>query len=119
MLDPFAGGGTIPLEAQRLGLSAHAGDLNPVAVLINKALVEIPPRFFGHPPVNPEYRAKATQGDSFFGAQGLAWDVRYYGRWVREEVRTRVGHPYRKGGVGAITPRFSNRGDPHALRRSV
>ncbi|RMH56278.1 MAG: DUF1156 domain-containing protein [Deinococcus-Thermus bacterium] len=94
VLDPFAGGGTIPLEAQRLGLAAYAGDLNPVAVLINKALVEIPPRFFGLPPVNPEYRAKASQGDSFFGAQGLAWDVRYYGAWMREEAKQRLGHLY-------------------------
>ncbi|MCX7619124.1 DUF1156 domain-containing protein, partial [Tepidiforma sp.] len=73
VLDPFAGGGTIPLEAQRLGLRAYASDLNPVAVLINKALVEIPPRFLGLLPVNPEYRAKAREGEALPGAKGLAW----------------------------------------------
>ncbi|GAA6763459.1 MULTISPECIES: DUF1156 domain-containing protein [Thermus] len=94
VLDPFAGGGTIPLEAQRLGLSAHAGDLNPVAVLLNKALLEIPARFAGLPPVNPEYRAKANASDRFHGAQGLAWDVRHYGAWMRERARERIGHLY-------------------------
>ncbi|GAA6748101.1 DUF1156 domain-containing protein [Thermus brockianus] len=94
VLDPFAGGGTIPLEAQRLGLSAHAGDLNPVAVLLNKALLEIPARFAGLPPMNPEYRKEATASDRFFGAQGLAWDVRHYGAWMREEAKRRIGHLY-------------------------
>ncbi|MDW8231105.1 MAG: hypothetical protein RMJ33_14830, partial [Saprospiraceae bacterium] len=94
VLDPFAGGGTIPLEAQRLGLRAYASDLNPVAVLINKALVEIPPRFLGLLPVNPEYRAKAREGEALPGAKGLAWDVRHYGAWVREEARRRIGHLY-------------------------
>src|SRR5450759_1771106 len=56
--DPFAGGGAIPLEAQRLGLEAYASDLNPVAVLINKAMIEIPPRFAGKPPVNPSWQIK-------------------------------------------------------------
>ena len=46
--DPFAGGGSLPLEAQRLGLEAYASDLNPVAVLINKAMIEIPPKFAGN-----------------------------------------------------------------------
>ncbi|GAA6760955.1 DUF1156 domain-containing protein [Thermus oshimai] len=94
VLDPFAGGGTIPLEAQRLGLKAHAGDLNPVAVLINKALIEIPPRFAGLSPVNPDYRAKAQAGDRFPRAKGLAQDVRHYGAWMREEARRRIGHLY-------------------------
>lgn len=94
VLDPFAGGGTIPLEAQRLGLEAHASDLNPVAVLINKALIEIPPRFAGLPPVNPAYRAKARPTDRWEGAKGLAEDVRYYGKWMRDEAEQRIGHLY-------------------------
>ncbi|TBH17454.1 DUF1156 domain-containing protein [Thermus thermamylovorans] len=94
VLDPFAGGGTIPLEAQRLGLKAYASDLNPVAVLINKALVEIPARFAGQPPVNPGYRAKAQATDRFPRAKGLAQDVRHYGAWMREEALRRIGHLY-------------------------
>ena len=91
--DPFAGGGTIPLEAQRLGLRAIASDLNPVAVLINKALIEIPPRFAGQPPVNPESRRGAGLR-TWKGAQGLAEDVRYYGKWMRDEAWKRIGHLY-------------------------
>jgi len=94
-LDPFAGGGSIPLEAQRLGLEAHASDLNPVAVLINKALIEIPPKFAGCPPVNPESRQRYLQKD-WMGAKGLAEDVRYYGKWIREEAWKRIGHLYPK-----------------------
>jgi len=93
--DPFAGGGSIPLEAQRLGLEAHASDLNPVAVLINKALIEIPPKFKDHPPVNSEDRQKKGMS-SWKGAQGLAADVRYYGKWMREEAFGRIGHLYPK-----------------------
>ena len=78
VLDPFAGGGSIPLEAQRLGLEAYASDLNPVAVLINKALIEIPPRFAGLPPVHPDQDGAAGLG-SWPGSKGLAADVRYYG----------------------------------------
>lgn len=92
--DPFAGGGSIPLEAQRLGLEAYASDLNPVAVLINKAMIEIPPKFAGQPPVNPEARKKLGASDSWKGAQGLAEDVRYYGAWMREEAQKRIGHLY-------------------------
>lgn len=95
VLDPFCGGGSIPLEAQRLGLEAHASDLNPVAVLITKALIEIPPKFAGMPPVNPESRANA-QLKTWRGAQGLAEDVRYYGRWMRDEAEKRIGHLYPK-----------------------
>lgn len=91
--DPFAGGGSIPLEAQRLGLEAHASDLNPVAVLINKALIEIPPKFKDMPPVNPEDRQRAKL-ESWKGAQGLAADVRYYGKWMRDEAFKRIGHLY-------------------------
>ncbi len=95
--DPFAGGGALPLEAQRLGLEAHASDLNPVAVLINKAMIEIPPKFAGRPAVNPE--ARATSGlmsREWRGAQGLAEDVRHYGRWMRDEAEKRIGHLYPK-----------------------
>jgi putative DNA methylase len=114
--DPFAGGGSIPLEAQRLGLEAHASDLNPVAVLINKALIEIPPRFANMPPVNPESRKQQIENSreelgnsavpspisyllsptSYKGAAGLAADVRYYGKWMRDEAEKRIGHLYPK-----------------------
>jgi putative DNA methylase len=94
ILDPFAGGGTIPLEAQRLGLEAHASDLNPVAVLINKALIEIPPKFAGRPPVFPGL-ADSRIGD-WDGATGLAADVRAYGEWMRDEAQKRIGHHYPK-----------------------
>jgi putative DNA methylase len=97
--DPFAGGGTIPLEAQRLGLEAYASDLNPVAVLINKAMIEIPPRFAGREPVNPEWQAMPPEQKAmrtWSGAQGLAEDVRYYGRWMRDEAEKRIGHLYPK-----------------------
>jgi putative DNA methylase len=91
--DPFAGGGTIPLEAQRLGLRAIASDLNPVAVMINKALIEIPPKFAGNSPVNPESRANGKL-KAWKGSDGLAEDVRYYGAWMREEAKRRIGHLY-------------------------
>ena len=95
--DPFAGGGALPLEAQRLGLEAHASDLNPVAVLINKAMIEIPSKFAGRPPVNPAGRQeKSLIGREWTGAQGLAEDVRYYGQWMREEAEKRIGHLYPK-----------------------
>jgi putative DNA methylase len=94
ILDPFAGGGTIPLEAQRLGLEAHASDLNPVAVLINKALIEIPPTFAGRPPVFPGATATVTQ--HWPRATGLAEDVRRYGAWMRDEAEKRIGHLYPK-----------------------
>jgi putative DNA methylase len=113
--DPFAGGGSIPLEAQRLGLEAFASDLNPVAVLINKAMIEIPPKFAGKPPVHPASRGRQPpdslfDADSFFdteqnpaanaagspwsGAAGLAEDVRRYGAWMRDEAYRRIGHLY-------------------------
>ena len=105
--DPFAGGGSLPLEAQRLGLEAHASDLNPVAVLINKAMIEIPPKFAGMPPVNPEARAQMARDRElgmereWKGAQGLAEDVRYYGKWMRDEAEKRIGHLYPKVEVTA------------------
>jgi putative DNA methylase len=97
--DPFAGGGAIPLEAQRLGLKSYASDLNPVAVLINKAMIEIPPKFAGREPVNPEWQSKSPEEKAmkvWEGAQGLAEDVRYYGKVVREEAERRIGHLYPK-----------------------
>ena len=95
--DPFAGGGALPLEAQRLGLEAHASDLNPVAVLINKAMIEIPPRFAGQAAVNPAVlQEKSLIERGWTGAQGLAEDVRYYGQWMREEAEKRIGHLYPK-----------------------
>ena len=95
--DPFAGGGALPLEAQRLGLEAHASDLNPVAVLINKAMIEIPPKFSGRSPVNPETRADSgLLAREWRRVQGLAEDVRFYGRWMRDEAEKRIGHLYPK-----------------------
>ncbi|MEI8164905.1 MAG: DUF1156 domain-containing protein, partial [Chloroflexales bacterium] len=117
--DPFAGGGALPLEAQRLGLESYASDLNPVAVLINKAMIEIPPKFAGRPPVNPEARkdlftaedaeerreknnkplrtsAPSAVNTSWRGAAGLAADVRYYGQWMRDEAEKRIGYLYPK-----------------------
>ena len=102
--DPFAGSGSIPLEAQRLGLQATASDLNPVAVLLNKALIEIPPKFHNRPPVNPEAdrigmmvgRGKKKQRLPWRGASGLADDLRYYGAWMREEAFRRIGYLYPK-----------------------
>ena len=102
--DPFAGGGSIPLEAQRLGLKAIASDLNPVAVLLSKALIEIPPKFKNQPPVNPEAdrigmtvgKGKKKQCLPWRGTSGLADDIRYYGTWMREEAFKRIGHLYPK-----------------------
>lgn len=96
VLDPFAGGGSIPLEAQRLGLEAHASDLNPLAVLIDKALIEIPPKFFSRPPVYPGAAEERTE---WVRAEGLAADVREYGRWIRDEAERRIGHLYPKAMV--------------------
>lgn len=95
--DPFAGGGTIPLEAQRLGLESYASDLNPVAVLINKAMIEVPPKFQGQPPVNPEWQLKGSHekaANVWLGAQGLAADVSHYGQWIRTEAEKRIGYLY-------------------------
>ena len=90
--DPFCGGGSIPLEAQRLGLKAHGSDLNPVAVLVSKATCEIPSKFTGNPPVNPKRNSLMTWN----GAQGLAEDIRYYGKWMRDEAEARIGQLYPK-----------------------
>jgi putative DNA methylase len=97
--DPFAGGGSIPLEAQRLGLEAYASDLNPVAVLINKAMIEIPPKFAGRKPVSLIHSHQVVKPDlglerEWPGATGLAEDLRYYGAWMREEAQKRIGHLY-------------------------
>lgn len=95
LLDPFAGGGAIPLEAQRLGLEAHAHDLNPVAVMINKAMIEIPPKFAGQPPIHPG-KMELDGGSGWKGAAGLAEDVRWYGEWMKQEAFRRIGHLYPK-----------------------
>lgn len=100
LLDPFAGGGAIPLEAQRLGLKAYAQDLNPVAVTINKAMIGIPPLFADKFAVNPEARGKLTNG-GWSGNAGLAADVKYYGTWMKEEAARRIGHMYPKVRVPA------------------
>lgn len=102
--DPFAGGGSIPLEAQRLGLESYASDLNPVAVMINKAMIEIPPKFAGLPPVGPlppgeenyDLEKKLDLKEEWPGATGLAEDVRRYGHWMRDEAFKRIGHLYPK-----------------------
>ncbi len=108
--DPFAGGGALPLEAQRLGLESYASDLNPVAVTINKAMIEIPPKFAGRAPVGPEIEAergtkKGTRNafEDWSGARGLAEDVRRYGAWMREEAKKRIGHLYP---TIRVTPEF-------------
>ena len=100
--DPFCGGGSIPLEAQRLGLRAVGSDLNPVAVLITKALIELPHQFRGRPPVNPDAdpmgitvgKGKRAKQVPWRGAAGLADDIRYYGRWMRGRAWQRIGHLY-------------------------
>lgn len=99
--DPFAGGGAIPLEAQRLGLEAYASDLNPVAVLINKAMIEIPPKFRGRPPIGPlpegeDAKRLDLEQSGWTGASGLAEDVRRYGKWMRDEAEKKIGHLYPK-----------------------
>jgi putative DNA methylase len=99
--DPFAGSGSIPLSAQWLGLDSYASDLNPVAVIINKALMEIPHRFAGRRPVNPKSRADAASAGSWRGATGLADDVRYYGQWMREQAERRIGKLFPKVEVTA------------------
>ena len=97
--DPFAGGGALPLEAQRLGLESYASDLNQGAVLINNAMIEIPPKFAGREPINPDWQAKSAEERSlrkWGGAQGLAEDIRYYGQWMRDEAEKRIGYLYPK-----------------------
>ena len=92
--DPFAGGGAIPLEAQRLGLEAYASDLNPVAVLINKAMIEIPPKFAGRAPVGTQRGTQFELRKVWPGATGLAEDGRRYGAWIRDEAQKRIGYLY-------------------------
>ncbi len=96
VLDPMCGGGPIPLEAQRLGLEVYASDLNPVAVLTTKALIEIPPKFVGRPPVNLDVKKSTGGSAAWKGAAGLAADVRYYGKWMRDRAWERIGHLYPK-----------------------
>lgn len=94
LLDPFAGGGAIPLEAQRLGLEVYAHDLNPVAVMINKAMIEIPARFEGCPAVNAEERNQFGHENGMAGATALASDVEYYGNILKKEAYKRIGQFY-------------------------
>jgi putative DNA methylase len=96
VLDPFAGGGSIPLEANRLGFEAYARDLNPIAVLLNKCNLEIAPRWTEHPAVNPESREQLAHSRGWKGTHGLAEDVRYYGRKIRDETQMKIGHLYPK-----------------------
>ncbi|MFH1011238.1 MAG: DUF1156 domain-containing protein, partial [bacterium] len=96
VLDPFSGGGSIPLEAARLGFEAHAADLNPVAVLLNKCNLELVPQWIDHPPVNPEAREDVLRKSEWKGARGLAEDVRYYGRIIRKRALQKIGHLYPK-----------------------
>lgn len=96
VLDPFAGGGSIPLEANRLGFEAHAADLNPVAVLLNKCNLEIVPHWTDHSPVNPATRNDKLLTRKWTGASGIAEDVRYYGRLVHQRALEKIGHLYPK-----------------------
>ncbi|SFQ49103.1 DUF1156 domain-containing protein [Hymenobacter arizonensis] len=100
VLDPFAGGGSIPLEAMRLGLPALATDLNPVAVLINKVALEILPRWANQPPLNPDSAQRPGAPKQWHRARGMAEDLRYYGRRINEEVKRRIGQHYPKARVG-------------------
>jgi putative DNA methylase len=101
LFDPFAGGGSIPLEANRLGFESHAGDLNPVAVLLNKCNLELAPRYSGHPPVNREDRGRIGGTTNWRGTRGLAADVRYYGRIIGERAQKTIGHLYPKARLSA------------------
>ncbi|NNV10173.1 hypothetical protein ETC03_28970, partial [Geobacillus sp. MMMUD3] len=92
-VDPFAGGGSIPLEAQRLGLEAHASDLNPVAALLNMAMISIPPKFSGSQPVHPNASSRTTP---WYRNEGLAEDVRMYGAWLNATAFERIGYMYPK-----------------------
>ena len=103
VLDPFCGGGSIPLEAHRLGLKGYGSDLNPVSVLITKAMIEIPPRFAGQPPVNSDAQKPLKRSQTWKGVTGLAEDIRYYGRWIRDEAEKRIGTFYPK----ALLPKES------------
>ena len=96
VFDPFAGGGAIPLEAQRLGLKAIAADLNPVAVMINKAMIEIPAKFANHPPINPKSAETFGNDCDWHGAQGLAEDIEYYGKQLKKLAFEKIGHLYPK-----------------------
>ena len=93
--DPFCGGGSIPLEAQRLGLRACGSDLNPLPVLLTKAMIELPPKFHNLPPINPDANPTGISADlPWKGTAGLADDIRYYGAWMRAEAHKRIGHLY-------------------------
>ncbi len=121
-LRPVLRGGSIPLEAQRLGLRAHGSDINPVAVLVSKATCEIPPKFAGRPRVSPAPHLKSRAGSSAQarqawagkGAQGLADDIRHYGTWMRDEAEARIGHLYPKAAVTETMAATRSALKPHA-----
>tara|TARA_B100000212_G_scaffold336040_1_gene308816 strand:+ start:3490 stop:6393 length:2904 start_codon:yes stop_codon:yes gene_type:complete len=94
--DPFAGGGSIPLEAQRLGLSSFASDLNPVAVLINKCILEIPSHFSEKCPVSKNLNKKGLFNDSSDsrGSTGLAEDINFYGQMIKKKAEEKIGDLY-------------------------
>ena len=94
LLDPFSGGGTIPFEAQRLGLEAHAHDLNPVSVMINKAMIEYPAKFHDASPLHSEASGEGFIPREWRGAEGLAEDIRYYGTWMEQEAQKKIGKFY-------------------------
>lgn len=111
VFDPFAGGGSIPLEANRLGFDAQAGDLNPVAVLLNKCNLELAPRWAGSPPINPETRQQIGGEMGGYGTNGLADDIRYYGQLVRDRARTKLGHLY----PAVVLPKEYSAGKANAI----
>lgn len=80
VVDPFAGGGSIPLEALRIGADAFASDLNPVAVLLNKVVLEYIPKY----------------------GQRLADEVRKWGTWIKEEAEKELAPFYPKDPDGAV-----------------
>lgn len=94
--DPFAGGGSIPLEAQRLGLNSYASDINPVATLINKATIEIPQKFSNLPSLNSYFNNERLIDNSWAGADGLADDIRYYGKWISKKAEESLNQLFPK-----------------------
>ena len=111
VFDPFAGGGSIPLEANRMGFKAHAGDLNPIAVLLNKCNLELAPRWADRPPINPDDRNQIEGAGAWRSTAGLAADVRYYGRIIRDRLRAKIGHLYPKASI----PREYGGGEAHVI----
>jgi len=86
--DPFAGGGAIPLEALRVGADAFASDLNPVAVLLNKVVLEYIPKY-----ASEELRVKSEEGEPLT-LHGLAEAVRYWGQWIKARAEAELAEFY-------------------------